>query len=562
MQIRKTLIIFTSLLTINSTAATYYISSNTGNDLNSGTTAGLAWKTLNKINSFSFSVGDSILFKRNEIWRGQLSPQSGLPGVNNYYGAYSTGEKPTILGSLNFSDISNWTNIGGNIWKCDTTFATDIGNIVFDNATSVGFKKWNLADLQNQNDFWFDLSSNELMIYSTSNPGSIYTEIELALRKDIVNHQNRSFITFENLSVKYGAAHGFGGGNTSNIIISSCDISYIGGGDLNMDGTIRYGNGVEFWGNASNNTVSKCKIWEIYDTGITNQNHTIPVSQNNIKYQNNLIWNCGLSSFEFWCKPSTSTVDDIYFENNTCLFAGSGWGIQRPDYYGVHVLISGNIAQTDTVYIRNNIFFEAQRTIYAFQDSANGQYELDYNVIYQPTANDTLFAFFPSNQIYTYLDSSAYTNTLNKDVNSIFGNPDFTNLTGLNFSLLNTSIAIDAGTNTNIIDDFEYTPRPVNGIYDIGAYEFSGPLEISENEFSKTIAVYPNPTNSSFRVSFIQKSECLLNIYDIMGQRIMSIDSYSNNQEIKIGNISNGTYTFTLSDNSGIIETGKIVIRK
>ena len=562
MQIRTIFIILTLFLTINSNGSTYYISTNTGNDSNSGTTAALAWKTLNKINSFSFSVGDSILFKRNEIWRGQLIPQSGISGASNYYGAYSTGENPTILGSLNFSNISDWTNIDGNIWKCDTTFSTDIGNIIFDNATSVGFKKWNLDDLQSQNDFWFDLSSNELLIYSTSNPGSIYTEIELALRQDIINQQNTSFITFENLSIKYGAAHGFGGGNTANIIINSCNISFIGGGDLKMDGTIRYGNGVEFWGNASNNTVSKCEIWEIYDTGVTNQNHTTTVLQHNIKYQNNLIWNCGLSSFEFWCKPATSTTSNIYFENNTCLFAGGGWGIQRPDYYGIHVLISSNTAQTDSIFIKNNIFFEAQRTIYAFEDNANGQYELDYNVIYQPGANDTLFAFFPSNQIYTYSNFLTYTSTLNKDVNSVVGNPDFTSLSGLDFSLLNTSIAIDAGTNTNITEDFEGNPRPYNGVFDIGAYEFSEPLGITENMYSKKMIVYPNPTNSSFRISFDNINKCKLNLYNINGQLIISIENYSNNKEIKIGNLKNGTYTFTLSTNSEIIETGKILIQK
>lgn len=562
MPVRVIFILLTSLLTLNSHATIYYVSSTTGSDLNSGTTTSSAWKTLDKVNSFSFSIGDSILFKRNEIWRGQLIPQSGLSGANTYYGAYSTGEKPTILGSLSFSESSDWLNVGGNTWKCDTTFSTDIGNILLDNATSIGVKKWNLTDLQNQNDYWFDLTTNELVMYSESNPGSMYSEIELALRRDIINHQSRSFVTFENLGVKYGAAHGFGGGNTSNIIINSCDISYIGGGDLNMDGTIRYGNGVEFWGNASNNSVSKCKIWEIYDTGLTNQNHTTPVSQNNIKYQNNLIWNCGLSSFEFWCKPSTSIVADIYFENNTCLFAGSGWGTQRPDYYGVHVLISGNTAQTDTVYVRNNILFEAQRTVYAFQDSANGQYELNYNAIYQPTANDTLFAFFPSNQIYSYLDSDEYTDALNIDVNSIFGDPDFTNLTQLDFSLLPTSMAIDAGTNTNIIDDFENTPRPVNGIYDIGAYEFSGPTEIPENYHSKTLVVYPNPTINSFRISSIEKNGCLLTLYDNSGQRILSIDNYSNNQEIRMGNMPNGMYMFTLSDNSGIIETGNFLIQK
>ncbi|MDA3928349.1 MAG: hypothetical protein PF541_05280 [Prolixibacteraceae bacterium] len=250
-----TCILFISL---NSEATTYYISSNGGNDANSGISIDLPWKTINQVNSFAFVAGDSILFKKNEIWRGQLLPRSGNSSSDVYHGAYSSGKFPTILGSLCFNNPSDWISIGGNIWKCNKSFLTDIGNIIFNNSTAVGFKKWNLKELQNQNEFWYNLSSRELLIYSTSNPASLYSKIELALRKHIINQQNTSFVTYENISIKYGGAHGFGGGNTTNITVKSCEISYIGGGDLNMDGKIRFGNGIEFWGNASNIIVEIC----------------------------------------------------------------------------------------------------------------------------------------------------------------------------------------------------------------------------------------------------------------------------------------------------------------
>ena len=168
------------------------------------------WKTLNQVNSFSFSPGDSILFKSGEIWRGQLIPQSGNVSTAIYYGSFNTGPNPIFLGSLAFNTISDWTNTEGNIWRCTATFPTDIGNIIFDNSLSVGIKKWVFTDLQNQDDFWYDLNSNELLIYSTSNPATIHSEIELALRKDIIHYQNTNFATFEKLSLKYGGAHGFG----------------------------------------------------------------------------------------------------------------------------------------------------------------------------------------------------------------------------------------------------------------------------------------------------------------------------------------------------------------
>ena len=496
---KKVINIFILLFCANIFATTYYISSNNGNDSNLGTNINQPWQTLNKVNTFNFEPGDSILFKRNEIWRGQLIPKSGNSLENIYYGAYSNGELPTILGSLSFSNNTDWTNVNDNIWRCNSLFLTDIGNIIFNNVIT-GLKKWNLSDLQNQNDFWYNLATGELFVYSISNPANIYSEIELALRKDIVNQQNTSFVTYENLSIKYGGAHGFGGGNTSNITIKSCEISYIGGGDLNMDSTIRFGNGIEFWGNASNNTVEKCKIWEIYDTGVTNQNHTITAIQQNIKYQNNIIWNCGLSSFEYWNRPETSTTSNIYFENNTCLYAGSGWGNQRPDYHGIHILLDNNTAETDLISIKNNILFKAQRSIYAAEDNVNGNFNINYNLVYQQEASDTLYVSFPSMITYTYSNFIDYTTNTNKDINSLTGEPGFIDILNFNFKLESNSQAIDSGTTVNVLDDFDGNQRPINELFDIGAYEYSEELNINEIEEKNQIKIYPNPTNKTLYI--------------------------------------------------------------
>ncbi|MCF6306448.1 MAG: T9SS type A sorting domain-containing protein [Flavobacteriaceae bacterium] len=564
---RKSLITIVSItlfIAVNCNATTYYVSTISGNDSNTGTTISQAWKTIAQVNSFAFVPGDSILFKRNEIWRGQLIPKSGSISADIYYGAYDEGVYPAILGSLNFNNNSDWVNLYGNIWKCNAVFSTDIGNIIFDNATIIGYKKWLETDLQNQNDFWYDLLTGQLLIYSTSNPSNLYFEIELALRTNIIHQENTHFVTYENLSIKYGGAHGFGGGNTSNITIKSCEISYIGGGDLNMDGTIRYGNGVEFWGNATNNIVEKCKIWEIYDTGVTNQNHTTTVIQQNIKYQNNIIWNCGLSSFEFWCKPETSEVDAIHFENNTCLYAGSGWGIQRPDYFGIHVLISDNSAQSGTISIKNNIFFEAQRSIYAFYDNANGTYELDYNLIYQPTSSDSLFVYFPSLTTFTYSDFNSYTSVTGYDENSVTGNPDFENQAGFDFSLTNSSIAINSGTNVGVTEDFEGNPRPIHGEYDIGAYEYTGLLSTPEIEFTKNIILYPNPTKNIFRISLNTKmvKDCDLIFYNVNGKELMRIEKYTIDEVVNIEHLANGSYWIVLKNKKKIIGIATVLVLK
>ena len=47
---------------------TYYVSSSSGSDANGGTSAGAAWATAAKVNAQSLQPGDSVLFKRGDVW--------------------------------------------------------------------------------------------------------------------------------------------------------------------------------------------------------------------------------------------------------------------------------------------------------------------------------------------------------------------------------------------------------------------------------------------------------------------------------------------------------------
>jgi hypothetical protein len=57
------------------TSSNYYVDSISGNDNNNGMSPSNAWKSLEKVNSTVFKPGDSILFKANCSWTGQLKPQ-------------------------------------------------------------------------------------------------------------------------------------------------------------------------------------------------------------------------------------------------------------------------------------------------------------------------------------------------------------------------------------------------------------------------------------------------------------------------------------------------------
>ena len=116
-----------------------------------------------------------------------------------------------------------------------------------------------------------------------------------------------------------------------NIVISNCDICWIGGSTLYIDEGgrgVRYGNGIEFWSAAQDILIKNCRVWECWDAGITNQSNIDGVVQKNIIMRGNEIWNCEYS-YEYWQQGEGARTENIVFENNVCRDAGYGWGHKR-----------------------------------------------------------------------------------------------------------------------------------------------------------------------------------------------------------------------------------------
>ena len=97
-------------------AETYHVS-NAGADVNDGKTPDTAWCTLDRVNGAALAPGDSVLFRRGNSWRGQLRPCSGNDTAPILYGAYGTGDKPLLLGSVEKNRAEDWTDEGGNLWS-------------------------------------------------------------------------------------------------------------------------------------------------------------------------------------------------------------------------------------------------------------------------------------------------------------------------------------------------------------------------------------------------------------------------------------------------------------
>lgn len=80
---------------------TYHIDCLGGNDISSGTSPALAWKTLSRANQAELSPGDRLLLRRGCKWRGPLTvPWNGTADLPIYIGAYGQGDLPTIENAL------------------------------------------------------------------------------------------------------------------------------------------------------------------------------------------------------------------------------------------------------------------------------------------------------------------------------------------------------------------------------------------------------------------------------------------------------------------------------
>ncbi len=131
---------------------------------------------------------------------------------------------------------------------------------------------------------------------------------------------------------------------------------------------------------------------------------------------------------------------------------------------------------------------------------------------------------------------------LEQDSNMVNGkDPLFFDPVAGDFHLTPSSPAIDAGMTQDVyqsiydsygIDlsiDFEGEKRPNNGVWDIGAFEYSGNTAVLQQLFKTPTSIicrnYPNPFNPTTIIQFDipQRSRVKLEIYNVYGQLIVTL---------------------------------------
>jgi len=185
---------------------TYYVDSINGLDTNDGLTADTAFQTITKANATLLAPGESIGFKRGQIFTGQLVPRSGDVTANTIYGSYGSGAYPvieqnTLTSSLYFFsknyitvqnlDIRN--NLGGSTARgCYMQGANS--NITIQSCKISGYDGIGVAGALTNGYFskltGVTISRNDIYVYSVGNSNINVTNCNFAKRANINNTSN------------------------------------------------------------------------------------------------------------------------------------------------------------------------------------------------------------------------------------------------------------------------------------------------------------------------------------------------------------------------------------
>ncbi|HEV3308662.1 MAG TPA: hypothetical protein VGZ91_19620 [Candidatus Sulfotelmatobacter sp.] len=190
-------------------ATTYYVSSSVGSDTNAGTSSSAPWQTIAHVDGQTFLAGDTVLFKRGDVWNESLVPgSSGSSGNPIVFDAYGTGAAPNLTGYFAVPSTA-WVLVTGNAWKAavPATFTTVnfclFGSVWGQKVAAVS------SNLTAPGDFY--LANGFLYVYSVGNPVTFYSEaiVPMALSNvPVINVNGRSWLTFQHFLVNWFDQYG------------------------------------------------------------------------------------------------------------------------------------------------------------------------------------------------------------------------------------------------------------------------------------------------------------------------------------------------------------------
>ena len=331
-----------------------------------------------RMKSKKFMTGDTILFKRGDIFYRQLEPNPIIVDNNvltlSSYGDTKKG-KPIFSCYKIINKKENWEKESDTIYRIDLTNPTKFQGIndITPESTKIGFVetknktkfynvKKNLSELTELYDFY----SNKTYFFMKTNGRTPYEELgELKLAPCLSVFIMCSNIKVENLHIQGTGEHGMRGNRKAieNIEIVDNIIEDIGGSLLERGE--RYGNGIDFYQiDVKNVKIHKNILRNTYDTAFTIQGNV--GSGTNVSLTKN-IFCLNSQDSEIWENDKATGIFNLIFEDNISFLAGRGWGyFARPDKYcACHILFWGlgfdNVEEKTKIYFNHNYVYNPKR---------------------------------------------------------------------------------------------------------------------------------------------------------------------------------------------------------
>lgn len=82
-----------------------------------------------------------------------------------------------------------------------------------------------------------------------------------------------------------------------------------------------------------------------------------------------------------------------------------------------------------------------------------------------------------------------------------------------------------------------------------------------ENQLAQSLKVYPNPAKDVLNISIDTKETVMMNIFDITGKLVETVNVENGNAQVDVRNYNNGVYLYQLNNTEGkSIKTGKFTV--
>ena len=415
-------------------ATNYYVSNNGDNDA-SGTTKETAWRTIGKVNSITFSPGDSILFETGSTWRTTLIiNESGEPGNFIVYSRYGSGNNPKIIGSDKAED---WTATGTtNVWQSATMLENLSdeyypGRIFFLKDDSISWGQYQIYDAVFSNltqEYDYTVNDSTYYIYAANDPDTQYDAVEVTQRSSCISipdNEPQSYLVIDGIDFMHSRMFGFNAGypahrGATDLVFRNCTVGYIGA----QPSGAAYG--LSVW--HSNLLVENCLITDCGRRGIS-VNLYLQAEPGEERYLSNIIIRNNVFKRGYHTtaldlssqQTSTDTIQNVYFyhnivddsyfnticdncESNQVFFQdGSG------ESFTNNIYVVGNVFIQSTA---RNILFEGVDTSYVWHNTIIGH---NPNITQNPYNNvgwnsDEAISYYQNNILYDNLPDNSLQN--------------------------------------------------------------------------------------------------------------------------------------------------------